>query len=162
MKRSAAVVGVGEARSYKRGEAKDSEFLLACTAIRGAAEDAGLQVDELDGFVSYLDQRNDPVRLSAALGLRELRFTAQPWGGGGTAWPRLSQSPTQRWFWMDVSSERRVRRRPTGRPRDRRLARRRPRDRCPNRGRQRACTRDVEEIRRARARELACSDPARS
>lgn len=83
MKRQAAVVGVGESRYYERGEAKESEFLLACTAIRRAAEDAGLEVEELDGFVSYLDQRNDPVRLSAALGLRELRFTAQPWGGGG-------------------------------------------------------------------------------
>lgn len=83
MNRQAAVVGLGESRYYKRGEAPESEFRLACTAIRRAAEDAGLPVEELDGFVSYLDARNDPVRLSAALGVREVRFTAQPWGGGG-------------------------------------------------------------------------------
>ena len=30
-----------------------------------------------------MDQRNDPLRLAAALGVRSLSWTAQTWGGGG-------------------------------------------------------------------------------
>ncbi len=78
----AAVVGVGESRYYKRGEAPDSEFQLACTAIRHAVEDAGLSMRDIDGVVAYME-RNEPVRLSAALGMGDLDFTAQTFGGGG-------------------------------------------------------------------------------
>jgi acetyl-CoA acetyltransferase len=81
--RKTAVVGVGESNYYKRGGATESEFLLACTAIKHAVEDAGLEMADVDGFVSYRDDRNEPLRLSAALGVRELGFTAQTWGGGG-------------------------------------------------------------------------------
>ena len=83
MQRRAAVAGVGESEYYKRGGSPQSEFQLACLAIRRAAEDAGLQLSDIDGFVSYSDQRNDPVRLSAALGVKRVEFTAQTWGGGG-------------------------------------------------------------------------------
>jgi acetyl-CoA acetyltransferase len=78
----AAVVGVGESRYYKRGEAPDTEFQLACTAIRNAVEDAGLSMRDIDGVVAYME-RNEPVRLSAALGMGDLDFTAQTFGGGG-------------------------------------------------------------------------------
>jgi acetyl-CoA acetyltransferase len=78
----AVVVGVGESRYYKRGEATESEFQLACIAIRNAVDDAGLTMREVDGVVSYME-RNEPVRLSAALGMGDLAFTAQTFGGGG-------------------------------------------------------------------------------
>ncbi len=80
---SAVVVGIGETQYYKRGEAPQSEFALACEAIRRAADDAGIDVRDIDGIVSYMDQRNPPVRLAATLGLRELNFTADPFSGGG-------------------------------------------------------------------------------
>ncbi len=64
---AAVVVGVGESRYYKRGEATESEFQLACIAIRNAVDDAGLTMRDVDGVVSYME-RNEPVRLSAALG----------------------------------------------------------------------------------------------
>ena len=83
MKGRAVVAGVGESAYYERGRSPLSEFQLALTAIRGACKDAGLDPREIDGFVSYMDQRNDPLRLSAALGVRELSWTSQPWGGGG-------------------------------------------------------------------------------
>ncbi|MCH2173758.1 acetyl-CoA acetyltransferase [Myxococcota bacterium] len=83
MQRKTAVVGVGESEYFNRGGATVSEFELACTAIRNAVEDAGLPLSDVDGFVSYLDARNDPVRLSAALGLPVLNFSSQTWGGGG-------------------------------------------------------------------------------
>jgi len=68
---------------YERRRSPHTEFQLACTAIRRAAKDAGIDPADIDGFVSYMDNRNDPLRLAAALGVRELRWTAQPWGGGG-------------------------------------------------------------------------------
>ncbi len=65
---SAVVVGVGESTYYKRGGAPTSEFQLACIAIRNAVTDAGLQMRDIDGVVAYME-RNEPVRLSAALGI---------------------------------------------------------------------------------------------
>jgi acetyl-CoA acetyltransferase len=79
----AVVAGIGESAYYERGKAPLTEFQLALTAIRAACADAGLDPREVDGFVSYMDQRNDPLRLSAALGVRSLSWTSQPWGGGG-------------------------------------------------------------------------------
>ncbi len=78
----AVIAGVGESRYYKRGGAPDTEFQLACTAITNAVADAGLTLADVHGFVSYMD-RNDPVRLSAALGTGDLHFSAQTFGGGG-------------------------------------------------------------------------------
>src|SRR5437764_12114448 len=80
---SAVVAGVGESTYYERGKAPLSEFQLACAAIRNAVDDAGLAMTEVDGFVSYFDHRNEPVRLSTALGAGDINFTAQTFGGGG-------------------------------------------------------------------------------
>ncbi len=82
MDRKAVVVGVGESHYYKRGGATETEFQLACIAIRNAVDDAGLKLSDVDGFASYMD-RNEPVRLSNALGTGALAFTGQTFGGGG-------------------------------------------------------------------------------
>ncbi len=79
----AVVVGVGESAYYKHGDSPDTEFQLACTAIRRAADDAGLELKQLDGLVSYMDHRNSPLRVADALGFDELRWSATPWAGGG-------------------------------------------------------------------------------
>ena len=78
-----AVVGVGETTYYKHGRAPKSEFALALEAILRACADAGLDPRRVDGFASYSNDRNDPSRLAAALGLPELRFSNMQWGGGG-------------------------------------------------------------------------------
>ena len=78
-----AVVGVGETTYYKHGRAPESEFALALQAILRACADAGINPREIDGFASYSNDRNDPSRLAAALGLPELRFSNMQWGGGG-------------------------------------------------------------------------------
>src|SRR5204863_9443133 len=78
-----AIVGVGETAYYKHGRAPESEFALALRAILRACEDAGIDPREVDGFASYSNDRNDPSRLAAALGLPELRFSNMQWGGGG-------------------------------------------------------------------------------
>jgi acetyl-CoA acetyltransferase len=78
-----AIVGVGETTYYKHGRAPESEFALALRAVLAACEDAGIDPRRVDGFASYSNDRNDPSRLAAALGLPELRFSNMQWGGGG-------------------------------------------------------------------------------
>jgi acetyl-CoA acetyltransferase len=78
-----AVVGIGETPYYKHGRAPDPEVTLALKAILAACEDAGIDPRRIDGFASYSNDRNDPSRLAAALGLPELRFSNMQWGGGG-------------------------------------------------------------------------------
>jgi acetyl-CoA acetyltransferase len=77
-----AVVGIGETAYYKHGQAPEPEITLALRAILRACEDAGLDPRRIDGFASYSNDRNDPSRLAAALGLPELRFSNMQWGGG--------------------------------------------------------------------------------
>ncbi len=78
-----AVAGIGETEYYKRGRAPETELVLTLRAILCAAEDAGIDPREIDGFASYSNDRNEPSRLAAALGLPELRFSNMQWGGGG-------------------------------------------------------------------------------
>ena len=56
LKDKTAVAGIGATPYYKRGESlPQTELELACKAILGALDDAGLTVKDLDGFttVSY-------------------------------------------------------------------------------------------------------------
>jgi len=78
-----AVAGIGETAYYKHGRSPEPEFKLALRAIVAACADAGISPHDIDGFSSYSNDRCDPSRLSAALGLRELRYTGMQWGGGG-------------------------------------------------------------------------------
>jgi acetyl-CoA acetyltransferase len=77
-----AVAGVGY-RQYKRGTAPWPERGVLVRAIVDACEDAGMDPADVDGFVSYGDDRNEPVRLMPDLGTKELNWSAQVWGGGG-------------------------------------------------------------------------------
>jgi acetyl-CoA acetyltransferase len=79
----AAVAGIGETAYYKHGQAPESEFKLALRAILAACADAGIDPRQVDGFASYSNDRNDPSRIAAALGLPALRFSNMQWGGGG-------------------------------------------------------------------------------
>jgi len=60
-----------------------AEFKLALDAIIAACKDAGISPKEIDGFSSYSNDRNDPSRIAAALGIVELKFSSMQWGGGG-------------------------------------------------------------------------------
>lgn len=77
-----AVAGVG-LRQYRRGQSPAPERGVLVGAIVDACEDAGIDPAEIDGFVSYGDDKNEPVRLMPDLGTRELRWSSQVWGGGG-------------------------------------------------------------------------------
>lgn len=78
-----AVVGVGETPYYKRGTSGEPALKLAMRAVVAAADDAGIDPAEIDGFVSYGSERNDGQRMMTALGTKELRFGALVWTHGG-------------------------------------------------------------------------------
>ena len=78
-----AVAGIGETAYYRHGQSPDPEFKMALRAILTACADAGIDPREVDGFCSYSNDRNDPSRLAAALGLPDLKYTSMQWGGGG-------------------------------------------------------------------------------
>jgi len=77
-----AIAGIG-VRQYKRGTAPLPEQGVLVGAIVDACEDAGFDPRDVDGFVSYGDDKNEPVRLMPDLGTRELCWSAQVLGGGG-------------------------------------------------------------------------------
>src|ERR1700684_1642167 len=83
VKDKTAIIGLGETKYYKRGQSPVPEFRLACEAIVKAADDAGIDVRDIDGISGYADDRNDASRLATALGLKHLGFAGMVWGGGG-------------------------------------------------------------------------------
>ena len=77
-----AIAGVG-LKQYRRGEAPLPERSVLVEAILEACADAGFDPADIDGFVSYGDDKNEPVRLMPELGIRELRWSSTIFGGGG-------------------------------------------------------------------------------
>jgi acetyl-CoA acetyltransferase len=78
-----AIVGIGETAYYKHSQSPDAEFKLALKAVLAACEDAGVDPRDIDGWASYANDRQDPSRLAAALGTKQLRASTMQWGGGG-------------------------------------------------------------------------------
>jgi acetyl-CoA acetyltransferase len=83
MRGTTAVVGIGETPYYKRGTSGEPSMKLALRAIVAAAEDAGIDPADIDGFVSYGSERNDGQRMMPALGTKQIRFGALVWTHGG-------------------------------------------------------------------------------
>ncbi|HEY9546345.1 MAG TPA: hypothetical protein VIR56_10060 [Solimonas sp.] len=79
---SVSVAGVG-LRQYRRAKAPWPERGVLVRAIVDACEDAGFDPADVDGFVAYGDDKNEPVRLMSDLGTKELCWSTQIWGGGG-------------------------------------------------------------------------------
>ena len=82
-----AVVGIGGTPYRKRGTSPDAEELLCLKAICAAADDSGIDVRDIDGFVSYGGEQITGPQLMAPLGTRELRWSAAVAGGGGGGIP---------------------------------------------------------------------------
>ena len=85
IKDQTAVVGIGATPYYKRGQSlPQTQLSMACDAIVGALEDAGLTVADLDGFAIYSNSI-DPAEVASVLGVPEVRFAATLTSGGGGA-----------------------------------------------------------------------------
>lgn len=82
MKRIASIAGIG-LRQFKRGTSPRPERGVLVRAIIDACEDAGFDPADIDGFATYGDDKNEPVRLMQDLGTKELSWTSQVFGGGG-------------------------------------------------------------------------------
>ena len=75
--------GIGESTYYRHGKSPDPEFVLLLQAVRAACTDAGVETADIDGFCSYGNDRNGPIRLANCLGVRDLRVSLMQWEGGG-------------------------------------------------------------------------------
>ncbi len=76
-----AIVGIGETEYSK--ESGRTELSLACEAIKKAADDAGIAIDDIDGLVRFDLDAVDEVALTSHLGLKNLRWMSHT-GYGGT------------------------------------------------------------------------------
>lgn len=78
-----AIVGVGTSQFYRRGQSDPrTDLELMCDATLKAVEDAGLKVDDIDGF-SFYQSGYDSGLLSQTLGIPEVRYSVSMTGGGG-------------------------------------------------------------------------------
>ena len=82
MKGVAAIAGIG-LRQHKRGASPLPERGVLVQAIMDACEDAGFPPEDIDGFATYGDDHNEPVRLMQDLGTKRLTWSSQVFGGGG-------------------------------------------------------------------------------
>lgn len=76
-----AIVGLAQTRFAKGLE--ESELSLACQAVAGAIDDAGLQPSDVDGLVSFTMEGGREVDLARNVGLGDVTFFAQVGYGGG-------------------------------------------------------------------------------
>ena len=85
LKDKTAVVGVGATPYYRRGESvPQTPMELAGKAVLAALADAGLTVDDLDGFALY-SMGFDTSLFAQWLGVPDVKFTGMLTGGGGGA-----------------------------------------------------------------------------
>jgi acetyl-CoA acetyltransferase len=85
IKDQTAIVGVGATPYYRRGESlPQSTMEMGCTAIIAACDDAGLSVDDIDGFSVYAGSV-DPAAVAQVLGIPEIRWATTTTSGGGGA-----------------------------------------------------------------------------
>ena len=84
IKDKTAIVGIGWTKfgSVKR-PLPESQYTLACRAIKAAIDDAGLTLKDIDGIMRFSFGSNDPVRLADSLGLNLRFFGKSMYGGGG-------------------------------------------------------------------------------
>jgi acetyl-CoA acetyltransferase len=83
IKDKTAIVGVGATPYYRRGQSlPQTPTEMACKVILLALADAGLSIQDLDGFAIY-SSSCDPAQIASILGVPEVRFAATLTSGGG-------------------------------------------------------------------------------
>ncbi|MFO8101863.1 MAG: lipid-transfer protein [Dehalococcoidia bacterium] len=81
IKDNVAIVGVGQT-AYTKDSQRD-ELDMACEAIKAAVDDAGLKMEDIDGFETFTIDRLALPMLVNALGVPNVRFSSEISGGGG-------------------------------------------------------------------------------
>ena len=82
-----AIVGIGQTE-FSRASGRTT-LQLACEAIKAAADDAGLKVEDIDGIVKYSMDPTDENTLVSSLGIPDLNFFAECPHGGGACTPTV-------------------------------------------------------------------------
>jgi acetyl-CoA acetyltransferase len=86
MRDAAAIVGIAESEYTKWGQlTRCTEYQLALETILRAVDDAGLTMDDVDGFASFSNDRNEFSFVASDLGVPAVRYAGMTWivGGGG-------------------------------------------------------------------------------
>lgn len=83
IKDKVAIVGIGQTK-YSRDSQRD-ELDLACEAIKNAVDDAGLKMEDIDGFEAFTLDRLALPMLINCLGISNVRYSSEVTGGGGAA-----------------------------------------------------------------------------
>jgi acetyl-CoA acetyltransferase len=86
--RSAAIAGIGQTAYLRRSDRE--EWDLALEAVRAAAFDAGIELQEIDGIVRYSQDRIHEADVAGALGL-SIRYHGQVGFGGQSACAVIAQ-----------------------------------------------------------------------
>ncbi len=87
-----AIAGIGWTED-SRASGK-STLHLADEACKKAIEDSGLRVRDIDGVVTFnVNDSVSPQWVAASLGLPELRYHLERWGGGTSAPAMVARNP---------------------------------------------------------------------
>jgi acetyl-CoA acetyltransferase len=81
LKDKTAIVGIGET-PFARNLA-ESEFQLACRAIKAALDDAGIHPSEVDALSCYTYEETPEFEVARAVGMGEVHYLSQSPHGGG-------------------------------------------------------------------------------
>ena len=81
LKDKTAIVGIGETPFARMLE--ESEFQLACKAIKAALEDAGISPSEVDALSCFTYEKTPEFEVARAVGMGEVHYFSQSPHGGG-------------------------------------------------------------------------------
>ncbi|QFU88069.1 lipid-transfer protein [Amycolatopsis sp. YIM 10] len=88
--RTTAIAGIGATEFSK--DSGRSELRLAAECVRAAVADAGLNLSDVDGLVSFTMDGNSEISVARELGIGELTFFSRIHYGGGAAAATVQQA----------------------------------------------------------------------
>lgn len=78
-----AIVGIGQTEISRN--CGRTELKMAVEAILDAVEDAGLNIEDIDGMINYTMDTAEQIEIVRSLGIPDLNFFSKtPYGGGGS------------------------------------------------------------------------------
>ena len=87
---AAAIAGIGSTEFSK--DSGRSEMRLVVEATAAALADAGVQPNEVDGFVTFTMDTNPEIEIARNLGIGDLTFFSRIHHGGGAACATVQQA----------------------------------------------------------------------